>query len=249
MPPVKGFVAFEIAGLLKDQTPIGYAGFAEGFSSVPFAGGGEAYFSGAIYGKGVEVPKKLSLNGPMVTVRLKEKSTHNTLGTVWDIPLSQLLTAREGFFGEFRRIPLDLSALAGKQVYLDVEMIGTDKDIVPLIVDDYLILSKPPEPPSASRRDPESENPPLPTSCRLHQNFPNPFNPTTTITFDLPEPAYVSLKIFNALGEELMVLTEGSMNPGRHSIAADFSRFPTGVYLYRLTAGSYVETRRLMLVK
>ncbi|MBN2365365.1 MAG: T9SS type A sorting domain-containing protein [Calditrichaeota bacterium] len=84
---------------------------------------------------------------------------------------------------------------------------------------------------------------------QLYQNYPNPFNPTTTIQFDLPKTSEVTLKIFNVLGEEVTTLLSGSLLSGSHSVEWDASNLASGVYLYRLQAGDYVETRKMILMR
>ncbi|HPI33298.1 MAG TPA: T9SS type A sorting domain-containing protein, partial [candidate division Zixibacteria bacterium] len=90
----------------------------------------------------------------------------------------------------------------------------------------------------------------LPAAFELHQNYPNPFNPTTRIRFDLPRAAEVSLKIYNTLGQEVTVLHEGPLAPGRHAVdweaAGDLA---SGVYFYRLTVGDTQQTRKMVLLK
>lgn len=89
----------------------------------------------------------------------------------------------------------------------------------------------------------------LPTSYELEQNYPNPFNPSTTIAFALPKPSEVTLKIFDASGREVATLVEGNLPAGKHEVVLDASPFSSGVYFYRLQAGEFSRTRRLMLVK
>ncbi|MGI0013651.1 MAG: T9SS type A sorting domain-containing protein [Nitrososphaera sp.] len=89
----------------------------------------------------------------------------------------------------------------------------------------------------------------LPTSYELEQNYPNPFNPSTTIAFALPKPSEVTLKIFDASGREVATLVEGKLPAGKHKVILDASPFSSGVYFYRLQAGEFSQTRRLMLVK
>lgn len=89
----------------------------------------------------------------------------------------------------------------------------------------------------------------VPDVFSLGQNFPNPFNPSTAIVYDLPEGAYASLKVFNTLGEEAATLVDGYREAGRYSVTFDAADLPSGVYFYRLVAGNFLETRKLMLLK
>jgi Secretion system C-terminal sorting domain len=88
-----------------------------------------------------------------------------------------------------------------------------------------------------------------PSLFTLHQNYPNPFNPTTTIEFTLPRAASVSLRVFNVLGEEMASLVAGDYPAGIFRTTWDASAFPSGVYLYRLTAGPSVQTKKMILTR
>jgi hypothetical protein len=83
----------------------------------------------------------------------------------------------------------------------------------------------------------------------LAQSFPNPFNPSITIGYGLPQRSYVSLAVYNTLGQQVTVLQNGEQEAGYHDVKFDGSNLPSGVYFYRLQAGSYVETRKLCLVR
>ncbi len=88
-----------------------------------------------------------------------------------------------------------------------------------------------------------------PASYSLAQNFPNPFNPTTTIRYSLAHRSQVTLAVFNALGERVATLVNEMQESGTHDARFDASGLASGVYFYRLLAGSYVETRQLVLMK
>ena len=86
-------------------------------------------------------------------------------------------------------------------------------------------------------------------SYALHQNYPNPFNPTTQINYSVPVSGYVSLKVFNILGAEVATLFTGRRETGNYSVTFSANALPSGVYFYRLQAGSFVETKKLTLLK
>lgn len=88
-----------------------------------------------------------------------------------------------------------------------------------------------------------------PTEFQLGQNYPNPFNPTTTISFSLPSVSFVSLRVFNALGKEVSTLLLEELPAGIHFRQWDAEGLPSGVYFYRLHAGSFLETRKLILLR
>lgn len=93
------------------------------------------------------------------------------------------------------------------------------------------------------------EEPPLPTVFSLHQNYPNPFNPSTTIRYDLPVAAHVTLKLYDIVGREAQVLVDGIQEPGYKSVQFDARSLASGVYLYRLQAGTFVEIRKMVVIK
>lgn len=88
-----------------------------------------------------------------------------------------------------------------------------------------------------------------PTSFSLSQNFPNPFNPTTTIQFSMPQAGDVTLKIYNLLGEEVKTLVNEYKQMGNHSVQFNANNLASGLYLYRLQASSFVETKKMILIK
>ncbi len=88
-----------------------------------------------------------------------------------------------------------------------------------------------------------------PLNFSLSQNYPNPFNPTTTIKFSLAKKVYVTLKIYDELGKEVAVLLSGELNSGEYQKQWDASNLTSGVYFYKLQAGGFVETKKLLLLK
>ncbi len=98
--------------------------------------------------------------------------------------------------------------------------------------------------PSLGRIEPE-----LPKDFSLGQNYPNPFNPTTEINFALPSACDVSLEIYNITGQRVTTLVDEVLEAGQHSVLWDASMNASGVYFYRLSAGEFTETRKMMLLK
>ena len=101
----------------------------------------------------------------------------------------------------------------------------------------------------AKRTADDSEIPEVPAHFALEQNYPNPFNPTTTFAFALPEATPVRLTIFDLAGRQVAELLNRELPAGRYEIPFDASNLASGVYLYRLSAGSFTQTRKMMLMK
>jgi hypothetical protein len=89
-----------------------------------------------------------------------------------------------------------------------------------------------------------------PLEYRLEQNYPNPFNPSTTIRYILPTASSVTLSVYNVLGEEVTTLVSNERKePGEFHAEWNAGNNPSGVYFYRITAGSFTETKKLVLIK
>jgi hypothetical protein len=89
----------------------------------------------------------------------------------------------------------------------------------------------------------------LPAEYSLHQNFPNPFNPSTTIGYGLPQKSRVRLAVYNTLGQQVALLVNGDNDAGYHEVKFDGSGLASGVYLYRIQAGSFVQTKGFVLLR
>jgi hypothetical protein len=95
----------------------------------------------------------------------------------------------------------------------------------------------------------DNEHDRIPLQFKLERNYPNPFNPSTTISFSLPTSGFVNLKIYDLSGREAATLVSGPMPAGKHSILWNATGMPSGVYCCRLQAGSLNETMKMILIK
>jgi type IX secretion system substrate protein len=89
----------------------------------------------------------------------------------------------------------------------------------------------------------------LPRKFELYQNYPNPFNPSTKIIYSIPRASYVKIEIYNSLGEKTNTLVNDYKNAGEHSIEFNGEGLSSGIYFYKLSAGKYYETRKMLLLK
>jgi len=89
----------------------------------------------------------------------------------------------------------------------------------------------------------------LPKSVALDQNYPNPFNPITEISYDIPKSFEVNLRVFNILGQEIATLVNRQQEAGSHTVRWDATAEPSGIYFYRLKAGDFLETKKMVVVK
>lgn len=95
-------------------------------------------------------------------------------------------------------------------------------------------------------RNPEAE---LPSEYKLFQNYPNPFNPVTNIRFTISNREWVKLEVYNILGKRVATLVDGWVEPGEFTVDFDASELPSGIYIYRMTAGSFSMSKQLTLLK
>jgi hypothetical protein len=88
-----------------------------------------------------------------------------------------------------------------------------------------------------------------PNDYCLYQNYPNPFNPTTRIEYQLPNAGFVTLKIYNSLGEEVAILINERKEVGKYSVEFNSSNLPSGIYFYQLRVNEYIQVRKMLLIK
>jgi hypothetical protein len=89
----------------------------------------------------------------------------------------------------------------------------------------------------------------LPDDFILYQNFPNPFNPNTTIGYKIPERSFVTIKVYDVLGNEVATLVNEEKQAGAYEVKFDGARLTSGIYFYQIKAGNFVETKKMILLK
>ena len=89
----------------------------------------------------------------------------------------------------------------------------------------------------------------VPADFTLHQNYPNPFNPGTKIKFVIPNSSFVNLKVYNVLGKETATLVNEERPAGNYEVEFEASSLPSGVYFYQLRAGSFIQTKKMILLR
>jgi bacillolysin len=142
---------------------------------------------------------------------------------------------------DWRNVVIDLSLFSGKsRLFLLWRYQGKDGDTVAL---DGLELKGV----STKVEDLVASN--CPTEFKLWQNYPNPFNPVTTISYDLPAPQRVLIKVYDILGREVATLVDEWKPTGYYRTAFDGGSLPSGIYIYRLTAGDFSQIKKLTLIK
>jgi hypothetical protein len=89
----------------------------------------------------------------------------------------------------------------------------------------------------------------LSATFELGQNYPNPFNPSTIIAYELSKDTKVSIKVFNALGQQVLTLVDGSQTAGHHEVTCETKFLPSGIYYYKMTAESFSQTKKMIIMK
>ncbi len=136
------------------------------------------------------------------------------------------------FFGDY----INIAALDGKVYPIWMRLDGNNLSVWTALINDSVNVGI-------------NEGQQIANEFSLSQNYPNPFNPTTDFRFQIAEFRFVSLKVFDVLGREVATIVNEDLQPEKYSISWDASNLPSGMYFYRLTAGSFSETKKLMLMK
>jgi hypothetical protein len=137
----------------------------------------------------------------------------------------------------------DLSSLAGQVIYIGFRyFMNTTVDGLRVNIDDIFVGNRS----AIGIHNISSE---IPKRFDLRQNYPNPFNPITNIEFDMAKSEFATLVVYNMAGQEVETLVSQHLNAGTYKVDFDASKLASGSYFYRLTAGDYIKTNKMILVK
>lgn len=225
---------------------------SQGYIQSSQLAGGHGYWIKSGSGSGMNVD---IVGDAVLAETLTVQEGWNLIGAVSvSAPVSDIMSAQPGFivsqfFGYSEGYYKTEMLLPGQGYWVKVKAAGT------LIIGEgttgslypVTVLGSSENPPPAP--DVSSATDAKPTAFALHQNHPNPFNPTTIITYDLPSAVHVTLKVYNILGVEVASLINGTVEAGLHQVTWDASAMPSGVYFYKINAGSTAMMKKMMLIK
>ena len=170
--------------------------------------------------------------------------THPASGATGERP--QGVPVIDGRINTWTEESMDISRFVGTKILLRFRYTSLTPVIAEdFLIDDIRILAYG----STSYARDGYVTPLLPARYSLGQNYPNPFNPSTTIKFELPKSSHVTLSVYDILGRQVSVLINERRDAGLHEVKFDAASLASGVYFYRLQAGSYVQTRKLLILK
>lgn len=173
-----------------------------------------------------------------ILLRINDAKNGEALRVI-SMPLNAFASASAMAVQEF-----DLSGVSGTAVFISADVYTPGEKWSAAVVDRYAIADETQD--AGLEKSPEAAAPGRPV---LKQNHPNPFNPSTSINYHLPEAGKVRIAVYNLLGQEVVLLKDGWVSAGDHSLQFDGTSLPSGVYLYRLESAGATFTRSMHLVK
>ncbi|MBS4027996.1 MAG: T9SS type A sorting domain-containing protein [Ignavibacteriales bacterium] len=188
---------------------------------------------------------------PFLLVELIDAQTKQTLLELDKLTLQQIASWNVSDSVIVRPIAQSLSGLEGKEVNVRVRLVG-QRELLREPAWTEIIYSEDSASHSATKQgvlSKENGEKEIPSEFTLEQNYPNPFNPVTVIRYQLPVNSVVQLKIYDVLGKEVTTLVNGYEEAGYKSVEFDAGKLSSGIYFYKLIAGSYVATKKLAVMK
>ena len=172
---------------------------------------------------------------------LLNASTDKVLGTIrgWNFGSKDLSKFKQAAYN------LNTGGYSGNDLKIRITASTNIEDPIAIPVNDYSTENVAA---SASAQSVTMQQANLVTTYSLSQNYPNPFNPTTVIEYTIPEESQVTLKIYDVLGQEVETLVNEEENVGKYQVQFNGSRLASGVYFYRLVAGSHVITKKMLMI-
>ncbi len=183
----------------------------------------------SIDGFNLTIPSSKAYNLSAVNLNWETGITALNTNTNYQLGIASTKSAQ----GSFLQIPIVQTEEESKTI--ELVMYANNQKIVRLV-----------ELPGAVISELDDE---LPKEILLEQNYPNPFNPSTQIQYALPMETYVTLEVFNNVGQKVMELVNGKQSAGYHTTTFDASGLSSGVYLYKLTTPSFIQTKKMLLIK
>ena len=168
----------------------------------------------------------------------------NSKGLNWLSQGSDFLNSFYNYLFNNQNVSLGKAVLQAK---LSLENQSSSEDAIPRR---YTLLGDPAlKVPSGTIAQVNISNPNIPENYSLKQNFPNPFNPTTTIRYSIPKAVHITIKVYNIIGQLVATLIDEYKQAGNYEIKFNGSNLSSGVYFYRMQAGNFVEVKKLILLK
>ncbi|MBI5215771.1 MAG: T9SS type A sorting domain-containing protein [Ignavibacteriae bacterium] len=198
------------------------------------------------------------LGAPITSETLDVNEGWNMIGSISSpIVVSSIVSEPPGmitgnFFGYANGYSTADTIHPGKGYWVKVNQAGTlilSSSMTMSAVNRIRIVPTHELPPSPPEGEVQNSKPETPTEFALEQNYPNPFNPSTVISYQLKVKSDVTLKIYDVLGQEVATLVNQTQDAGYKSVEWNASNIQSGIYFYRLHAGNFIETKKLLLIK
>lgn len=189
------------------------------------------------------IPRNPSVSGNQLRLAMNAVGSKENLPVISDKAPGTLIA----------RMRLETSAETMKDVPLElVNRSGTENPYTKIFsyTDNKIIdITNQEEVATDNLQLPGNTNVEIPKEFAIAQNYPNPFNPTTSISFDIPNLSEVKLSVYDLTGREIAVLVNETLEPGSYSYKWNASQLSSGIYFYRINAGSFVQTKKMVLIK